>query len=462
MEDHVTLIALALGCIIVAHEAFRVRKRSQVDFLMAASLLYFVCFCIVPIYLQTLKNTDLGFWNWIFRLPFERREYFSASLLSIAGYVAIVAGYYATEYGPVGKTFRDRLANKAWFIPETLKVIIALFFGVVGIVSLFIYANEVGGFAIMVQAVGFFRNQTEAYSNFGFLIKVAPFTSVSSYVFWDLFASSRDNLRKVLYCIGFWLMFMSSLLILYSLGGRVQFVFYILTFVLYVSFQRGKLPVPQAFLAALLFVVVILFGKEVTNLNVYVSEDLVGNAWEEFSTEPLSGIRKILLEFSLPFVTLANIIELVPNEMSYRWFADIPLGVAYLLPKPLLGLNLPPTVTMVYDDEMDAPIPIDLLSFGYTSMGVIGTIIVCLVFGLLLCLADLYFPPVGNKTVVLLRAAWLLYLSAQVMYGSPQHALVAGFPLLVGTFAIVLSGKYRMLPEAAGRQVLDANRYVRI
>jgi hypothetical protein len=224
------------------------------------------------------------------------------------------------------------------------------------------------------------------------------------------------------------------------------------TFVLYASFRRGRLPIPHVLLGTFLFVLVILFGKEVINLNVYTSEDLIGSAWEEISSDPLSGIKKILLEFLFPFITLANIVEMVPNEMDYRWFADIPLGVAYLLPKPLLGLNLPPTVTMVYDDQMEVPMPIDLLSFGYTSMGVVGTILVCLVFGLILCLADLFFPSNGMKTFVLLRAAWMLYLSAQVMYGSPHHALVAGFPLLVGTLAIGLCGRNRMLEVTSAGQ----------
>jgi hypothetical protein len=361
-------------------------------------------------------------------------------LISVAGYVALIAGYYVTEFSQA-KTFCNRLPGDAFVLPETFQVIIALSFGLAGIGALLVYANEVGGFEIMVKAVGFFRNQTEAYSDFGFLIKVAPFTCISSYGFWGLFAASTDKARKGLYCIGFVLTFILSLLILYSLGGRVQFSFYLLTFILYASFRRGKLPLPHVFLASLLFVSIVLFGKEITNLNVYVSDDLVEAAWEEVSTDPLSGIRKILLEFSFPFINLANIMEFVPETMGYRWFVDIPLGIAYLLPKPLLGLTLPPTVIMVYDEYVDVPMPIDLLSFGYLSMGVIGTIVVYMCFGFVLYLADLYLPPHGDRTMILFRAAWLLYLSQQVMYGSPHHALVAGFPLLVGTFAVVVSAK---------------------
>ena len=238
----------------------------------------------------------------------------------------------------------------------------------------------------------------------------------------------------------------------------MQFAFYFLVFVIYASFRRRRLPKAYALIGGIFFVAIVLFGKEVISQNVYVSDDLIGSAWEELSTDPLSGIRRILLEFSFPFITVANVVDLVPNELRYRWFVDVPLGVAYLLPKPLLGLTLPQTVTMVYDEYLDIPIPIDLLSFGYTSMGVLGTILVCLVYGFVLCVADCYFPAHGNKTLILLRAAWLLYLSAQVMYGNPQHALVAGFPLLVGTLVIVFCGRYRMIPGAAGWQVLAANR----
>jgi len=127
-----------------------------------------------------------------------------------------------------------------------------------------------------------------------------------------------------------------------------------------------------------------------------------------------------------------------------------------LLPKPLLGLTLPPTISMVYEDYINAPIPIDLLSFGYASIGVIGTIIVSLCYGMVLSLADSYFPTHGNRTLVLLRAAWLLYLSQQVMYGNPQHAAVAGFPLIIGTCVIVLCGRYRPLMRIPSQSVLDA------
>ena len=438
MQDVVVILALLLGGIIVTHEYFRVRRRSQVDFLMGVSFLYFICYCVVPIYIQTLQDTDLGFWNWIFRLSFGAREYALASILSIAGYMAIVAGYHAADF-KAAQHFGARF--KSWIIPETFKIITAAAFGMLGVLSLFIYANEVGGFAIMVQAVGFFRNQTEAYSDLGFFIKIAPFTSLSSYLFWDLVTSTNRTVRKTAFSIGFVLTFVSSLLILYSMGGRVQFVFYLMTFVLYASFRRGQLPLPHVLAATAAFMFVILFGKEIINYNVYVSDDLIGTAWEDISADPFVGIRKLLVEFVFPYVSLSYLVEMVPDSLSYRWFIDIPLGVAYLLPKPLLGLNLPPTITMIYDDVLDVPIPIDLLSFGYTSFGVIGSILVCLAFGALVCVADAFFPPNELRILALLRAAWLLYLSAQVMYGTPQHALVAGFPLLVGTCVIMACGK---------------------
>src|SRR4029078_4781783 len=354
----------------------------QVDFLTGVSLLYFICYCVVPIYIQSLQDTDLGFWNWIFRLPFSASEYVSASLLSIIGYLAIIAGYHAAD---------DKAARhlgtqfKTWIIPETLKVVIASTFGVLGLVSLFIYAGEVGGFAIMVQAVGFFRNQTEAYSDLGFFIKIAPFTSLSSYLFWDLLASTTRTLGKEAFSFCFVVTFVSSLLILYSMGVRVQFVFYLLTFVLYASVRRGRLPLPHVFTATVVFMLVILFGKEIINYNVYLSDDIIGTAWEDISTDPFVGVRKLLIEFAFPYVSLSYLVQMVPDNISYRWFIDIPLGVAYLLPKPLLGLDLPATITMIYDEQLNVPIPIDLLSFGYTSLGVIGTILVCLVFGVLLC-----------------------------------------------------------------------------
>jgi len=462
MELLVTVVALLLGTIIVGHEYLRTEKRSQFDFLMGASTIYFVCYCIIPIYIQSLEDTDLHFWNWIFRLSFSRGEYLLASLLTLIGYLSILAGYYATSYTRLNKRFRyqSEQKNSSLVIPRSIHVTLAIGFALIGLGSLAIYVNEIGGLEVLVRAVGLFRNQKEAYSNFGFLIKVAPFTSISSYLFWDLFATSKWGVHKTLYGLGFSLTFLSAVLGLYGIGGRVQFVFYLFSFVLYASFRRGKIPLLHLLGGGSLFVIVMLFGKELINLNVYVTDDLIGDAWEEISTDPFAGLRKILLEFVFPFVSLANVVQLVPNELGYRWFFDLPLGIAYLLPKPLLGLTLPPTVSMVHEESINAPIPIDLLSFGYTSIGVMGPLLVSMLYGMVLSLADSYFPAQGNRTLVLLRAAWLLYLSQQVMYGNPQHAAVAGFPLIIGTFVIVFSGRHIPATKIQPESVNDAKTYV--
>ena len=451
MNDDIILLVMVLAGIIFATEFLRRDKNTELDFLMGVSSLYFVCYCVIPIFLHTLIDRDLGFWNWIFRLPFHRREYVWASLISIAGYLSIVFGFYIAKYSSA-KAALDRRAG-TFTVPETLQVSIAMLLGIVGIGSLIAYANEVGGFAIVIQAAGYFRNQSDPYSDLGFLIKVAPLSSLSSYLFWGLFASSKPGWKKEMYRCAFLLFFGSSLIILYSLGGRVQFFFYLLSFLLYASFRHGRIPVLSLSIAAVFFVFLILFGHEIISQNVYVDDDLIGSAWEEVSMDPLAGMRKLLLEFSFPFVSLANVLEMVPGDLGYRWFEDVPLGLAYLLPKPLLGLTLPPTVTMVYDDLIDAPIPIDLLSFGYMSMGIIGTIAVCLFFGMGVCLVDSYFSAQGNQTLLILRAAWLLFLSEQVMYGSPHHALVAGFPLIVGTLLLILCGKYAKFAQTSGRNI---------
>ena len=66
MEDYVIVIALMLAGIIVTHEFLRVGKRTQIDFLMGANLVFVFCYSIFPIFVQSLKDKDLGFWNWIF------------------------------------------------------------------------------------------------------------------------------------------------------------------------------------------------------------------------------------------------------------------------------------------------------------------------------------------------------------------------------------------------------------
>lgn len=453
MGEYTVLTALCLAGFIVLHEVARWRKLVQIDSLLVASVVYFICYSIIPIFLRTLQDRDLGLWSWIYRLPFDNIDFLVASSLAILGYIAILLGYYAFLSTGLREKVRSGLADMPISISESVQIGLAFGFGLIGILSLLIYVNEVGGFAIMVQAVGFFRSQTEPFSEFGFVIKVAPLTTVSSYLLFGLFTSTKNKAKRVIYLVSFVLMFLSSLLILYVLGGRVQFAFYLLVFMLYSSFLKGRISLGFSLLAAVAIAGVFLFGKDI--ITGYAKEDALVSKWDEILSDPFVAVRYLLIEFSFPFVTLANLLDAVPGDIRYQWFVDVPLGVAYLLPKPLLGLDLPPTVTMIYDEYIDHPIPIDLLSFGYVNMDVFGILLVCLAFGFLLSFADCCIPSRENRTAILLRAAWILYLSSQVMYGSPHHALVTGFPLIVGTVALALFAKRR----AAGARTVQGARW---
>jgi hypothetical protein len=215
-------------------------------------------------------------------------------------------------------------------------------------------------------------------------------------------------------------------------------IFYVLTFLLGEAIYRGK---PLRFrTTAVSFIVlilpIVLFGKAAIRL---FSDDFVVDAMVgDFVEAPANALRLVVLEFSFPWVNLANFIALTPEPIPFRWFVDIPIGLAYLLPKPLLGIQLPLTINQIYDSVIEAPVPVDLASFGYVSAGVGGVLIVAVCYGLVLRIAEETFPYRASRIWCLMRAAWIFQLGAQVMYGSPYHFLLTAFTLLASTGLLFL------------------------
>jgi hypothetical protein len=217
-------------------------------------------------------------------------------------------------------------------------------------------------------------------------------------------------------------------------------MFFLLTFVLGEMTYRQKRirTIPALLIFCCLILPVILFGKSALRLfsDDFNWSEIVNDLYES----PASIVGMLVLEFSFPWVNIANYIFLTPEQISFRWFQDVPLGFIYLLPKLLLGIQLPPPINVIYDEIIDAPVPTDIVSFGYVSAGLAGVIVMGIVYGLALRYAEKIFSDKSSRISCLLRSAWLLLLGSQVMYGSPYHFFLGAFSLIVGTSLLLLIG----------------------
>jgi hypothetical protein len=372
-----------------------------------------------------------------------------ASLVILVGYLALLFGYYFKRliYRSYEITQNEnmideiRSANVAFQDKHLLAAGILL--GLIGSLALLFYAYSLGGVRIMIEYAAAFRGPNPpVVSKYAFLKNVAPLVLVSSYFFFAVIQSSRDKYIRIISVILFIVTFLLAIVILFHQSGRLQLFAYLIIFPVAIMIGRNRIDGKIILLSIALFIVVTLLGKEI--FHYFIQPQSVADKIDLVLDKPSTSINYILFEFTFPYVTLANTIKVVPTDVAYRWFVDIPVSLVYMLPQRLLELkDLPPTVTMINVDQFNAPIPVDLISFSYFSMGLPGVVIVCFIYGLMLKAFDNYLPTNSNPTISIFRAAWIMFFAFNVMYGNPHHALVAGFPLIIGTFVLLMIKKLR-------------------
>lgn len=445
MGIYAVTISLILFGIIISIEAFRKKTRCYIDFLFPVNIMIIILFCLIPSYLLLVHHNDIYAGSyWIFKNSLNDTVFFLASLVSLLGYLAIIFGYFIKDIIHKGSgvnrynsdTFE--LAKNDVVIKDKYLLIAGITLGIVGSLSLFVYAYSIGGIGIMIEYAGAFRgSDPPVVSKVAFLKKVAPLVIVSSYFFFALIQSAQTNIMRHLSRLLFVIMFFLSLLILFHQSGRLQLLAYFLVFPIAMMIRKDRLNLKIVLSGAILFIIISLLGKHL--FHFFINPESVSDKVEVLSDNPLTALNYLFLEFVFPYVTLANTIEIVPTEVMYRWFSDIPISMVYLLPQRLLEIkDLPPTVTMINAESLNAPVPVDLISFGYFSMGLPGVLIVCFVYGLLMRIFDRLLPAKSDPIFVIFRTAWIMFFAYNVMYGNPHHILVTGFSLFIATATLFI------------------------
>lgn len=447
-------VSLLLFGLVVLIEATRVKKRCYIDFLFPVNFMFVLLFCVVPPYLMTLDSYGfLSSSHWVFKNQFSDINFLLASLVVMAGYLSLIFGYYFKYFNfhpsdlSQNQYKNKELDDKYSVFNEKHLLVAGILLGAVGSLALFFYAYSLGGVRVMIEYSAAFRSSNPpVISKYAFLKNVAPFVLISSYFFFAIIQTTKVRSIQYMSVLLFVVTFLLSMTILFHQSGRLQLFAYLIIFPIAIMIRRNRLDFKTILLFIVLFVFITLLGKEM--FHYFIHPQSVANKIEVVLDKPMISVDYILLEFTFPYVTLANAIKVVPTDVAYRWFIDIPVSLIYMLPQRLLELkDLPPTVTMVNVAQFNAPIPVDLLSFSYFSMGLPGVLIVCFSYGLLLRVFDNFLPANSQPIVIIFRAAWIMFFAFNIMYGNPHHALVSGFPLIIGTFILLMIRKFASKPE---------------
>ncbi len=429
--------ALLLGLIIFFAELARGRVAGLIDFLRATSVVYFISFVFVPVYLQ-LANLDIfrgTFWDWMFKTNFNDSAFVYASLLSLIGYLCILAGY------TVARAFVKN-AQKA-VLPELLSLTGTGYLLTAGtlllgisLVSLVVYVQSIGGVGNFFALAMVLRLDNPLFvSKLAFLKNVIPLALGSSFIFFALCSTpASGRVTRRLAAVLFVAAFLTSLATLFHQAGRLNLFTYLLTFPAARMVYRNRINKRYVVLGGLVFVFLVLFGKELFNYLVHPEAFFL--QLRHVLNDASYTLNSLFVEYIFPTLDVANVIQEVPAHAPFRWFSDLPLALLYLLPQRVIGFEPPPDVSQINTflfNPSSGGIPVDIVSFGYFSAGVVGILLTTFFFGVLLVLFERLLPMDERFLIVMFRVAWMLFVSYRVMYAQPNLVVRDGFQLIVSS-----------------------------
>lgn len=426
--------SIAFASCIILFELLRQKPAGTIDFLSGVNILFLICYYFSPIFFLLIQNYQMpSGWLWLHKTHFHCYTLLWASIVSFMGYVSIVFGYYFRDLceGIRGGNWMAQtyVSNLKEF--ENKLFVFGLMTGIVGLICMFIYMNAIGGFTVMIKYAALFRlKDPPIVTKWAFLKNAAVLVIPSSYFFFALSYSIKSVISRRISQLFFGAFYLASLIILFHKSGRLQLAIYCIIFPMVKQIERKKISPFFLFIAVFCLFIFVLAGKEI--FHFFFVQDTISNKLAQFSS-PIDPFIYFFIEFTFPFVVLANAIENVPDIVGFRWFCDFPLGILYTLPSRFLDLQLSDTVTMVNVAQLNAPIPVDLISFGYYSLGVPGVIIICILFGSLLRVFEILLPLNVHKVFVIFRCAWMVFLTFMIMYADPSNVIKTGFGLFVAT-----------------------------
>ena len=372
----IVCISLLLGLTIFFAELARGRIVGLIDFLRATSIVYFISFVFVPVYLQ-LADLDMfrgTFWNWMFKTKFDDSAFIYASLLSFIGYLCILSGYtVARALVPNGQ---EAMLPKLLSLTSTRYLLGAgaVLLGV-SLFSLLVYMQSVGGVGNFFTLAMVLRLDNPLFtSRLAFLKNVIPVAIGSSFIFFALCLEpgSGRGTRRLAAAL-FFAAFFTSLAILFHQAGRLNLFTYLLTFPGAVMVYRNRVNKRFVVIGGLAFVFLVLFGKELFNFLVHPEAFFLQLRY--VLADASYTLNSLFVEYVFPYLDVANAVQDVPGEAPFRWFVDVPLALLYLLPQRLIGFEPPADVSQINTllfNPSSGGIPVDIVSFGYFSAGVVG------------------------------------------------------------------------------------------
>lgn len=309
---------------------------------------------------------------------------------------------------------------------------LATLFGVVGFVSLHLYAAEIGGYFELFATVLIYKSGVEPiYTSLSFLKTLSTIASAAYFVFADLAIRRRSRVMA----LAALLCFIGGAGGVYIQGGRLSMLIYILP--LYVILPRAT-RVGIAVVAP--FLGLMLLHPE----RVLFSPD------REAELSYFEAVRTIISDF---FPATGNVYWLQLDAISsWRWFKDVPSVVLAFLPKRVLDLGDYKGEASAIFELVGFPNAADLIGFGILSASVFGVAIWSFVYGYLLSVAAGAIKTLSVAGFNVSAIGLTIYFLFRPMYFAPQHFI---FTFLPYAYLLLLARELQVRPNREAGIILS-------
>lgn len=450
------VIALIFAGYIIFGEYLRVRRLFYLDSLRMTSITFFLAYIYVPLLFFTggVELNERFYWvDWI---DYDDNALSSLALLiAVLGYVSIRAGFMLGKSSPLVR----RIAALSAFYLRTYSFSAWLVVGVATIALSFIlfmlYVMRRGSSVpALLQAAGQLRvgEYVPGIEDASFTFLTYATVGISGFfILLGLFSECKGASakrkgdrcgRRSLWFLGVLVAtsFVLSVVILWMRAGRLHLMNFFLVVLIFalgqIASKSGKFLVMVS--AVAISGVIFAYGK------------VFFGVAEQVEVSFLSIPSLVALEVSFPFLSLVSALH---SEIEYRWFIDVILSLVYFFVVPVCVIitgtpcgSLPVSVAKVNTLQILGTtdlgeIPVDLVTFGYFSGGVLGVVVTGMGFGFILAAFERLFSENRSAVSVVFRYAWMVFLSTVgLLYSDPVNVVRDGLYLWVPSLAVLTVG----------------------
>lgn len=355
-------------------------------------------------------------------------------LIILVFYTCFLLGYHLRINKKKFKTIM-LVENK-----KSKNFIIFLALIIVSTISILGFIGKYGGIENVIENVNTIRGGQTERNTLGAFLNL--FTVYINYAVWLGFAMIllfRKNKIKIKRSFIFLVILILIISISWGLmrGSRGGLLQIFLMMYLIAVFINEKFHIKYILSFIFLGFIVLLYGKDFFYvLSIDLKATFIHLKESFNNSDMFEKVSKVLQNFSYPYMSLNMSLDLVGNEISVRWFKDIPYSIIFYF--QIFGYDAPTTITYINTyfalGRYESNIPPGLMAFLWYSLKLPGVIIGGIVFGYFLrVINQLFYQLTYNKNPlsIVIYLVIVTKIGESIFYGDPRVLIIQSFSFFI-------------------------------